>query len=133
MANKIIRYYNDHEIPVAAIAEEFGITQALVSYTAGKLGLALRKPRSPNKKMNEPITNTLDSIDARERALRAELMELQHKRANLVVQVNKTVDGAIVIHGLTEVPFETKAEYIRNFLDGQGPAKLRDTVGKKGM
>lgn len=123
--------YVDHSIPTSMIAEEFGITQATVSQVARRLGLAARRERGPNRLPYVNVQTSLASIDAEEQELKRRLFELQQKRANLAVHVNKTVDGTFVIHGLTEDPFETTAAYIQNFLDGQGAGKLRDAVGRK--
>lgn len=130
LVEKFKRTYQDHDLPIGLVAEEFGIANSTSCHEiALRLGLCARVKKS-NRQKPAPLT-TLGDLEAEEASLKLRLEEVKRKKADLDVRVDRFGTGYFQVFGLGDNgPIVTTPEQIRVFLDGGGPAKLRDAVGK---
>lgn len=72
---------------------------------------------------------TLQSLETEEGQLYKRLEEIEKLKRNLEVRAEE-VNGEIVVYGLSTSPIVTTVDLVRNFLDNEGPGKMRTLVGR---
>lgn len=121
--------YQDESITLTTIAKVMGFANTEgVRAAAKRFGLAGRvKVPKPIKKQ----VISLDTLRHQREELENKLKEVNNQMLDLEIRVER--DGeSIAIYGLGVACIWVPVSYARAWLDGGGPSKLRDAVGRKG-